>query len=100
MNRWRSWLALPVSAVLWALSLPNVFGDGWGFLAWFAPVPVFFFLRQSSPWRSALAGAFFSFLLLLTTQFWLFHFSPVAFTIVAAVEIPEYALAFMVLGWV
>jgi apolipoprotein N-acyltransferase len=92
--------ALPVSALLWALSLPNFFGDGWGFLAWFALVPIFLFLRSSSPWRSALAGAFFSLLLLLTTQFWLFHFSSVAFTVVAAVEIPEYALVFLTLGWV
>lgn len=85
---------LCLSAVLFALSFPNVINE-WGFfpLAFISLVPLFVVIHSCSWVRSAVYGIFFGYICYALFNYWLSTFHPLAVVIVPVI----YASYFLVL---
>jgi apolipoprotein N-acyltransferase len=91
-------LLLAISAFLYALSFPSFLSDkGWGFLAFFALIPMFFVIDRAS-WKTVwLEGALYGFLFYVLYNYWLKTFHPLAILIAPTLKALQYLLFFPLL---
>lgn len=91
-------LVLAASAFVYALAFPNFLNvQGWGFLAFFAWIPVFRVINRAT-WKTVwFEGMAYGFGFYLVYNYWLKTFHPLAILLAPTLESFQYVLLFLVL---
>ncbi|TVR63038.1 MAG: apolipoprotein N-acyltransferase [Spirochaetaceae bacterium] len=96
----RPWSLLPVllSAVLSALAQPSAVSlDGFGWLGWFALVPLILVVERESPVRAITYGIVYGVFTTILTNYWLGTFSLVSLQVAVLIHLVQYAILFPIL---
>ncbi|QEN08671.1 apolipoprotein N-acyltransferase [Oceanispirochaeta crateris] len=98
------WLAdlflLLSGSLLFALSFPNfLYRWGFGFLAWFALIPVFLLIHRAGFLKSILYGALYGYFAYSLFNFWLAKFNPTSFVVVPLIYAVYFMFWFPVFKW-
>ncbi len=93
-------LLLASGALLFALSFPNfLYRWGFGFLAWFALVPVFILINRSGYLKIILFGLLYGYFGYSLFNFWLAKFNPTSFVVVPLIYAVYFMCWFPVFKW-